>query len=54
MFDMCYIVVNGVVGVVFYCDGRLFSIGGVTVWGGRIVVIDIFVDFVWLDVFFFG
>jgi RNA polymerase sigma-70 factor, ECF subfamily len=36
--------VNGVAGIVTMRDGRPFSVGGVTVRGGRIVAIDILAD----------
>jgi RNA polymerase sigma factor (sigma-70 family) len=36
--------VNGAVGVVSTLDGELFSVGGLTVRGGRIVAIDILAD----------
>jgi RNA polymerase sigma-70 factor (ECF subfamily) len=36
--------VNGVAGSVSFLDGRPFSIGAVTVWGGRIVELDILAD----------
>ena len=36
--------INGVAGVVSTRDGEPFSVGGVTVRGGRIVAIDILAD----------
>ena len=36
--------INGAVGVVSTLDGELFSVGGLTVRGGRIVAIDILAD----------
>ena len=36
--------VNGTFGIVVIQDGRLFSVGGVTIRGGRIVEIDILAD----------
>ena len=36
--------INGAAGVVSIRDGQPFSVGGVTVWGGKIVEIDILAD----------
>jgi hypothetical protein len=36
--------VNGVAGAVSTRDGEPFSVGGTTVWGGKIVAIDILAD----------
>jgi hypothetical protein len=36
--------VNGAIGTVAYRDGQPFSVGGITVRGGRIVAIDILAD----------
>jgi RNA polymerase sigma-70 factor (ECF subfamily) len=42
--EMRQVLVNGVAGAVTFLDGRLFSIGAVTVKGGRIVELDILAD----------
>ena len=36
--------VNGAAGAVSFLDGKLFSIGGVTVRGGKIVELDLLAD----------
>ena len=38
------VLVNGVLGVIAYRDGRPFSVGAITVRGGRIVEMDILAD----------
>jgi RNA polymerase sigma-70 factor, ECF subfamily len=42
--DMRPVIVNGTPGAVSFLEGRLFSIGAITVWGGRIVEMDFLVD----------
>ena len=42
--DMRPVTVNGTAGMVSFLEGRLFSIGAVTVRGGRIVEMDILAD----------
>jgi RNA polymerase sigma-70 factor (ECF subfamily) len=42
--EMRQVLVNGVAGAVTFLDGRLFSVGAVTVKGGRIVELDILAD----------
>jgi RNA polymerase sigma-70 factor (ECF subfamily) len=38
------VIVNGAVGAVAFLDGEPFSIGGVTIKGGKIVEMDILAD----------
>jgi RNA polymerase sigma factor (sigma-70 family) len=42
--DMRPVVVNGTAGAVSFLEGRLFSLGAITVRGGRIVEMDFLVD----------
>jgi RNA polymerase sigma-70 factor (ECF subfamily) len=42
--DIRRALVNGVAGAVTYLNGELFSIGAITVRGGRIVELDILAD----------
>jgi RNA polymerase sigma factor (sigma-70 family) len=42
--DMKPVLINGVAGMVSFLDGELFSIGAVTVRGGKIVEMDILAD----------
>jgi RNA polymerase sigma factor (sigma-70 family) len=42
--DMRPVLINGVAGAVSFLDGKLFSVGALTVRGGRIVEMDILAD----------